>query len=124
MRRHSVESNGSAAREFNAYHQYRQQLPSQSDVNSSDEAEREICQPKHHNPSIEAATSISRDHLAPTELRQRVCNLHNVNTYILKLFAQFLFHIIAISLYNNCQFIYFSQIGGQFTVHTAQEKFG
>lgn len=53
LRRHSVESTSSAAREFNAYHQ--------SDANSSNSAV----------PTIESATN-ANDHLAPTELRQRV----------------------------------------------------
>lgn len=82
LRRHSVESTGSAAREFNAYHQYRQQMQTQSDANSSsDDAEREVCAIRHHNPVIEAASTISRDHLAPTELRQRVSYDSDINVH-------------------------------------------
>lgn len=53
LRRHSVESTSSAARELNGYHQ--------ADGNSSGSAV----------PTIEAIT-IANDHLAPSELRQRV----------------------------------------------------
>lgn len=80
IRRHSSESNGSAAREFNAYQQYRQQLQSQSNSNGSSDAEREACIPKHHNPLIEATAS-TRDYLAPTELRQRVCTFQSIRYY-------------------------------------------
>lgn len=55
LRRHSVESTSSAAREFNGYHL--------ADANSSDSAV----------PTIETITN-TNDHLAPTELRQRVRN--------------------------------------------------
>lgn len=74
LRRHSVESTGSTVREFNAYHQYRQQLQSQSDAVDSSGVivERNVAASKHHNPGVEAS-NISRDHLAPSELRQRVC---------------------------------------------------
>lgn len=67
-----MESTGSAAREFNAYQQYRQQLQSQAEAHSSGNTERDISAPKHHNPIIEA-TNNSRELLPPTELRQRVC---------------------------------------------------
>ncbi|XP_055310471.1 E3 ubiquitin-protein ligase goliath isoform X2 [Sitodiplosis mosellana] len=76
LRRHSVESTGSAAREFNAYHQYRQQLQAQSGAPDSSDAsvERNVAVSKHHNPGIEAS-NITRDHLAPCELRQRAVSL-------------------------------------------------
>lgn len=77
LRRHSVESTGSAVREFNAYHQYRQQLQSQSMApdTSGTSDDRNVAAPKHHNPGVEASNS-SRDRLAPSELRQRVCSLN------------------------------------------------
>lgn len=66
-----MESTGSAVREFNAYHQYRQQLQSDAAADISGViVERNIAAPKHHNPGVEA---VSRDRLAPNELRQRVC---------------------------------------------------
>lgn len=74
-RRGSEGSNGSAIREFNAYHEYRQhQLQAQSEaVGTPDNTvDRNMVLPKHHNPGIEAS-NIIRDHLAPCELRQRVC---------------------------------------------------
>lgn len=67
-----MESTGSAVREFNAYHQYRQQLQSQADAHSSGNTERDPSAPKHHNPIVEASNNV-RDLLAPNELRQRVC---------------------------------------------------
>lgn len=70
-----MESTGSAVREFNAYHQYRQQL--EADSNGIDPVA-----PKHHNPATEASNFI-RDHLAPTELRQRV----RILSYLPQLFA-------------------------------------
>lgn len=66
-----MESNGSAVREFNAYHQYRQQIQSQTEVIDSGTTERDPAAPKHHNPATEASNCV-RDHLAPTEQRQRV----------------------------------------------------
>lgn len=57
LRRQSASSGSSAARDFNGYHQ--------TDANSSDNAV----------PTIEAVTN-ANDHLAPTELRQRVCIKH------------------------------------------------
>lgn len=64
-----MESTESAAlRDFNAYQQYRQQLQAQSEL--ADNSERNVT--KHHNPGVEAS-NITRDQLAPCELRQRVC---------------------------------------------------
>lgn len=70
-RRRSAESTGSAVREFNAYHQYRQQ--NQTQANSSyGTTERSADITKHYNPSFEASNSL-KDHLARCEHRQRVC---------------------------------------------------
>lgn len=77
MRRHSVESTESAAvRDFNAYQQYRQQLQAQSAA--ADNSERYVA--KHHNPGVEAS-NITRDQLAPCELRQRVWIIFKSNEY-------------------------------------------
>lgn len=74
-RRHSVESTvdstGSAVRDFSAYHQYR--LAQQTGDNNSNAAEcgAMAAASKLHHPFADASCD-TRDHLAPTELRQRV----------------------------------------------------
>lgn len=75
MRRHSVESTGSAAREFNAYQRYRQQLQCQAAPNGSEQTitKRTGCLAKHHNPAVESSRN-DRDTIT-IENRHRVCNL-------------------------------------------------
>lgn len=113
LRRHSVESTGSAVREFNAYQQYRQQMQSQAEAHSSGHSERDTCAPKHHNPIIEASNS-GRDLLAPTELRQRVCAFCTCVCVLFSFFSR--------KFGDNFRKSNFHFPGGQFALHATKKN--